>query len=71
MKRKFYALKYKSDFALNDSDEKIHDWSTAIVHAFRSAAERDDFCDGDYLAMPISAQRAYKIGIKVDHTDGY
>lgn len=54
--KKFYAVAYNNDYALNYTDEALRDWNLAAVVYFNSKRERDEWCDGDYLCRPCTAK---------------
>ena len=57
--RKFYAVAYNNDYALNYTDEALRDWNLATVVYFNSKHDRDEWCgDGYHLRMPCSAKFA-------------
>lgn len=65
MAKKFYALKWNERSAYRYDDEAIRDMGDQIaeVRAFTNKADRDRFVENAAYTEPISAKRAYKIGI--------
>lgn len=56
--RKFYAVAYNNDYALNYTDEALREWNLATVVYFNSKHDRDEWCEGYHLHMPCSAKFA-------------
>lgn len=63
--RLFYALAWSAANAYRYDDDAIRAIGDQIaqVRAFRTKARRDAFVDNTAYAEPISARRAYKIGL--------
>ncbi len=56
--KKFYAVAYDSDYALNYDNEALRDWNLAAVVYFNSKHKRDEWCDGYHLCRPCTAKFA-------------
>ena len=56
--RKFYAVAYNNDYALNYTDEALREWNLATVVYFNSKHDRDEWCEGYHVCMPCSAKCA-------------
>lgn len=56
--KKFYAMVYDNDYALNYTDEALREWSLATVFYFNSKHDRDEWCDGYHLRMPCNVKFA-------------